>query len=64
MEYEIMTRLDGVHKEIKQLDRARSSYKIKSEWHRLMYSRLLEMEVLENLLPKTKTNSNEQRDDI
>lgn len=56
MEYEILQRLGELHKEIYSLNLARTSYKIKSEWHRLMYSRLVEMEILEKLLPKENKN--------
>lgn len=47
-------KLIALKKETAELDEARKSYKIQSEWHRLMYMHLLEIETLKRVLTLAK----------
>lgn len=52
---QIQLQLKKLKKETADISKQRVHYKLQSEWHRLMYSRTLEIELLEKLLTPPTT---------
>lgn len=52
---QIQDQLKKLKKEASELSKVRASYKLQSEYHRLMYARTLEIEILEKLLTAPTT---------
>lgn len=42
--------LKWLKKETKDLDKTRKTYHLQSEWHRMMYAKMLEIETIERLI--------------